>query len=126
MAVTDPQQISLVPNVVNFALYQGDTLTFTVTVKNSNGSAYPITGTTASMKIKRLSGAEVLSLTVGFGITYTNAAGGIMTIAITAAQSAALPTEKALAYDLQLEQSSGTIITTLVRGTITVTPQITS
>ena len=126
MAVTDPQQISLVPNVVNFALYQGDTLTFTVTVKNSNGSAYPITGTNSTMKIKRLSGAEVLSLTVGSGITYTNAAGGIMTIAITAAQSAALPTEKALAYDLQLEQSSGTIITTLVRGTITVTPQITS
>ncbi|NBW11877.1 MAG: hypothetical protein EBR82_27975 [Caulobacteraceae bacterium] len=126
MSVTDPQQISLVPNVVNFALYQGDTLTFTVTVKNSNGSAYPLTGSNSTMKIKRLSGTEVISLTVGSGITYTNAAGGIMSVTITATQSAALPTEKALAYDLQLEQSSGTIINTLVRGTITVTPQITS
>lgn len=126
MSVVDPQILNLVPNVVDFQTYQGDTLTFTVTVKNSNGSAYPITGSSSSMKIKRLSGAEVLSLTVGSGITYTNAAGGIMTVTITAAQSAALPTEKVLAYDLQLEQSSGTIITTLVRGTITVTPQITS
>lgn len=125
MAVTDPQIVTLVPNAVNFELYQGDTFTFQVAMKNVDGSAYPISGTTASMKIKRLSGAEVLSLANGSGITYTNAAGGIMSVTVTAAQSAALPTEKVLVYDLQLEQP-GSIITTLVRGNITVTPQITS
>lgn len=125
MAVTDPQILNLVPQVVDLEAYQGNTLVLTVTLVNKDGSVYPITGSTSSMKVKRFNGSEVLSLGIGTGIAYTNAAGGIMTVTITPAQMLTLPTETPLKYDIKLSQSSGAVVTYIVRGTIVVTSKIT-
>lgn len=121
---TDAQTISMAPAFVNFTdLVQGDTLAFTVALTDSAGDAIDITGTTTDMEIKRLDGTTVLALSIGDGITYTNAAGGIMNVTVAAADTADLEPEYTYRYDLQY--TNGSTVRTIASGTIKLIKQIT-
>lgn len=121
---TDAQTISMAPAFVNFTnLVQGDTLAFTVALTDSAGDAIDITGTTTDMEIKRLDGTLVLVLSVGDGITYTNAAGGIMSVTVAADDTAGLEPEYTYRYDLQY--TNGSTVRTIASGTIKLIKQIT-
>lgn len=119
---TDAQSISYRPAIVHQDdIVQGDTCSFRVTLSDENGDAINLTGTTADMEIKRLDGAPVLALTIGDGITYTNAAGGEMTITIDAADTAALDPEYTYLYDVQW--TNGANVRTVAAGNIKIMKQ---
>mgnify|MGYP001809818385 CR=1 FL=1 len=112
---SDAQTIDLRPKEVNFLIYQGDDTSFTVTFPVSINT----TGSSGTMKIKRRSGASVLTLALGSGITLS---GQIFTTTITKTQAATLPTNMVLEYDWQFTNSAA-IEQTVVVGTIQVKPQ---
>jgi hypothetical protein len=106
----------------NLTIDQGATWNITFTYKNSNGSI-DLTGYTAALQLRTSYDASspALSLSSGSGIVLGGTAG---TIAVTASatQTGAL-TAGEYVYDLEL--TSGSIVTRLVQGRITVTPQVT-
>ena len=81
-----------------------------------------LTGYTARLKIRRKGSSDpaLLSLTHASGITLGGAAGTI-TVVLTAAQTAALPTGADLVYDLDVIDGSSRPYR-LVRGKVTVQP----
>ena len=121
---TDAQSISYRPAIVHQDdIVQGDTCSFRVTLKDENDAAINLTGTTANMEIKRIDGTLVLALSIGDGITYTNASGGEMTITIDASETAALDPEYTYKYDVQW--TNGANIRTVAAGNLKIMQQIT-
>lgn len=87
------------------AYYKGDfSLVFALT---SGGSAYDITGATASFVISEKNGTEALSLSAGSGLTIVGASGTI-TLEITNAQIVALATQE-YNYELIVTLASGSV-----------------
>lgn len=121
---TDAQTISLSPGIMHFQkLVQGDSLSFKVIIK-SDGTPVNLIGTTTDMDIKRPNGDLVLSLSVGDGITYTNAAAGEMTILLEPSETQNLDPEYTYHYDIQW--TNGSSVRTVAWGTITTLKQITT
>lgn len=121
---TDAQSISYRPAIVHQDdIVQGNTCSFRVTLKDENQTAINLTGTTADMEIKRFDGTLVLALTIGDGITYTNAAGGEMTITIDAADTANLDPEYTYLYDVRW--TNGANVRTVAAGNLKIMKQIT-
>lgn len=121
---TDAQSISYRPAIVHQDdIVQGDTCSFRVVLKDENDDPINLTGTTADMEIKRLDGTLVLALSIGDGITYTDAAGGEMTITIDAADTADLEPEYTYLYDVQW--TNGANVRTVAAGHLKIMKQIT-
>jgi hypothetical protein len=59
----------------------------------------------------------VLALTLGQGIVVTDGPGGLLTVTMTPAQTAALTPGR---YDYDLQMTEGTTVTTIVDGTMLV------
>lgn len=111
----------------DFSITRGDTHVQSWALVDSSGVAVDITGGKFYCTLKNaVADADpgVLQLTSpSSGITIDNAAGGLATLTITAAQTAALAIQT-YEYDVQYKDSAGTI-TTLARGKMTVTSDVT-
>ena len=122
--------ISDTPGTWNPSIYAGQDWERILTVA-IGGTAVNLTGYTARMMARSdyTASTATLSLTTGgSGITLGGTAGTI-TLGQTAAQTASLGSALAnaqtqLVYDLELV-SSGTVVTRLVQGVITVYPEVT-
>jgi len=105
---------------VNLNLYAGDDFVMVVTVQNDDGSAVDLTGYTAVSQIKtRIGDATPLA-------TFTCVTGGTagtVTMTLPNAESASLTS--GVVYDMQIT-SSGGVITTLIAGSLTINPQVTT
>jgi len=106
---------------------QGDDFSLTVKAWADAAKTTPLdlSGYSARMQARHGydAGSPVLSLTTGGGgITITGPSGEVA-IAITNAQSAALPAGK-LVYDVELVSGAGAV-TKLIRGTMVVVPEVT-
>ena len=112
-------------NSFDLEIKQGATLSLTATWKDSTGAAINLTGYTARMQVRSAYDATstILSLTSASGITLGGAAG---TIAITASATvtAALTAPWAGVWDLELV-SGGGVVTRLLEGAATVSPEVT-
>jgi hypothetical protein len=97
----------------------------TVTWKDSAGTAINLTGYSARMQVRETysSTSTIVSLTNGSGITLGGAAGTIA-IAISATTTAALTAPFSGVYDLELV-SAGGVVTRLLQGAATVSPEVT-
>ena len=93
----------------DFKIEQGTTFNNTITYKQANGSAVNLSGAAITLKAKdnRSDSLLVVDLSVGNGITITNATGGIFTISLTATQTAAYTWNRA-DYDLDITISNNT------------------
>lgn len=105
---------------------RGDAFTFTLTVTQA-GAAYNLTGCsirfTAKWSYSDADGSAVFSRTVGSGITVTNAAGGIATVALAPSNTSSLPASRTdLVYDIQVTNGSNPF--TVVQGTLSVYPDV--
>jgi hypothetical protein len=89
-------------------------------------TAVNLTGYTAAMQIRRgySAASPVLSLTSPSSGLAITAATGTTTITITSGQTAAL-TPGPYVYDLELTLTSGAVVTRLLEGPLTVTPEVT-
>lgn len=108
----------------NFIVDQGADWYATFVYKDSGGTAINLTGYTAALQIRDTYADSTtdLALTSTSGITITGAT-GTLAVRATATQTAAIAAGNYV-YDLEIT-SSGAIVTRLVQGKITVSPQVT-
>lgn len=99
----------------NFTHVRGDTTTLRIAVLGVDGDAATLTGATVSAMWRTAAGALALTK------TGTVATGGIITIAITAADTAALLGE----YDYDVQVTLGSNVLTVTGGTMTVIADVT-
>jgi hypothetical protein len=111
------------PGTYNITAYQGADFDRTFTITQS-GTALNLTGYSSAMQVREAadSTAYLLNLTSGSGITLGGTAGTI-TVAITSAQSSAIPAGS-YAYDLEIISGSGAV-TRLLQGGFTVSGNVT-
>lgn len=111
----------------DFTMTRGDNRTIEVAV-TSDGAAVNLTGASLTFTARMDYSAPVLvtkSSATASEITVTNAAGGLAEVYLIPADTSALPHATVYpVYDVQLTQAAGTV-TTVVRGKITVNPDVT-
>ncbi|MDE0724799.1 MAG: hypothetical protein OSB62_08915 [Alphaproteobacteria bacterium] len=109
-----------------FTIEQGATFKSELTFTDSNNAVVDLTGYAIRMqaRIKASSPETVLNLSVGAGITITDAGGGLFEIEISATDTAALTGGQVLVYDLELETPTGHV-TRLLEGKIMISPEVT-
>lgn len=112
-----------------FQYVYGDSFTFTVTWNDSSGTARDITGYTADMKVRdRSSGAELLALSIGSGLSIATGTDGKVTCSATPTimKAGSLTNVDTIHdYDLQVRSSDGSILRTLLRGDFQVLKEFT-
>jgi len=109
----------------NILVDQGSTYTLAVTYKDSSGTAINLTGYTAAMQLRENydSATAVLSLSSpSTGIVITGAS-GLVTITMSATQTAALSADTFL-YDLEIA-SPASVKTRLIQGVVVVSAEVT-
>ena len=105
----------------NITIEKRATFSFETTFTQADSSALDLTNRTLSGEIRR-NFDNALEAT--FTIEKTNAAGGIATISLTKAQTAAL-TENDCTYDVFADHTDGTTLK-LLTGSVTIVKNITS
>lgn len=111
------------PGTYNFNYYRGDTFSFIVRPKDTNGDAFVLGGDnpfTASFTIANKRGTGATQYT---GTAVVNTVDNIVTCTISASTGRNLAPTTSWVYDVQI--TNGTIIYTLLTGTITSTDDIT-
>lgn len=105
----------------NITIEKRASFTFQSTFTEADGSALDLTNRTLSGEIRRNfdNGLEAT-----FTITKTNASGGVASVSLTKAQTAAL-TENACTYDIFADHTDGTALK-LLTGSVTIVKNITS
>lgn len=109
----------------NFVIDQGANWFLTVVYKDSTGTAINLTGYTAALQIRDTYADSTtdLSLTSPSGGITITAATGTIAITATAAQTGAIAAGTYV-YDLEITSASG-IVTRLIQGRISISPQVT-
>jgi hypothetical protein len=106
----------------DLTVIRGDTVTFELTITDSAGDPYDLTGAEVWFSVERLG----ISKTVGSGITVATPASGVATISLVTADTEDAPNLRvSYRYDVQLRLSDGSIKTP-VRGQLIVIPDVTT
>tara|TARA_Y100000114_G_C11680428_1_gene288337 strand:+ start:74 stop:415 length:342 start_codon:yes stop_codon:yes gene_type:complete len=110
--------------IANLSIDQGATFNSDVTVKDSNGNPFNLTGYTASAKMAK--GYQSTKTRTQITCTISgDASTGVITLSLTADQTNALD-EGRYVYDLEILQTSSSTITRVIEGIITVRPSVTT
>ena len=107
--------------IANLTIDQGATFSSDVTVKDAQDSAFNLTGYTASAKLAKGFASTRTRTNMTTSIA-TDATTGVVTLSLTATETSALDAER---YVYDLEITSGTAVTRVIEGIITVRPQVT-
>lgn len=107
----EPSDKTLKDEVHNLFVVRGDTKIFTVNVTSKeDGTATDLTGAAIVLTVKKRREDPdidaVISLSVGSGITITDAVGGQLQVKVPAADTNALELRK-YHYDIQIDLGSG-------------------
>lgn len=111
---------------LDIPIEQGATWTLDISVTDDNGDAIDLTGYTARMSIRRDAddSTALIELTTANGRISIAALTGIVTLVLTAAETAAITTWTRGVYDLELVSAIGTV-TRLIQGAVTVLAEVT-
>ena len=105
----------------NITIDQGSDFSTTVNITDGSGSATDLTGYTGAAQIrKHWSSTTSYDFTVTIPAPETD---GIVQLALSSAQTSAIPPGR-YNYDIELT-SSGNVVSRIVEGLVTVTPEIT-
>jgi hypothetical protein len=103
----------------NITIYQGDTYAHELRIKNSANANVTITSRTYTGQIRKKRNSDTVAAT--FTSEITNGANGIVVMSLTAAATANIA---AGTYVYDFQETNGTVITTLITGTVTVTGEV--
>jgi len=109
----------------NLRIEQGATFSSDVTVKDTNGSAFDLTGYTAAAKMALGYASTRTRTTISTAIA-GDATTGIITISLTADQTSALDAPARYVYDVEITKTSDSTVTRVIEGIITVSPNVTT
>lgn len=103
----------------DITIYKGDSYTHQINIKNSANTAINITGRTYISQIRKskASGTIIASFTTAI----TDAANGVLTMSMTGNETSNINTG---IYYYDLQETNGSIITTLMGGKVTVTGEV--
>jgi hypothetical protein len=108
--------------IANYVINQGTSFSSGVTVRGSDGNPLDLTGYTASAKMALgyASTRTRTTITTTFDADRTT---GVITLSLTATQTAALDAPARYVYDLDITASDSTV-TRIIEGLITVRPNV--
>ena len=109
--------------IANLTIDQGATFSSTVTVKDSNGDAFNLTGHTVEAKMALGYGSTRTRTTITSSVS--NALEGIIQLSLTPAQTAALDAPARYVYDVEITLTADSTVTRVIEGIITVRPNVT-
>jgi len=104
----------------NLTIDQGTDFSSNIDVTDADGDRFNLTGYTAKGQIRK---SYQSSTAVDFTCTVSNAAAGIVTISLTAAQSNGMKAGR-FVYDIEIT-SSGGAKTRVLEGQVEITPGVT-
>ena len=109
----------------NLRIDQGATFSTDVTVTNSDGTAFDLTGYTASAKLSQ--GYASTKTRTSFTTTInTDPTTGIIILTLSADQTSALEAPARYVYDIEILKTADSTITRVIEGIITVSPSVTT
>tara|TARA_Y100001937_G_scaffold127100_1_gene198237 strand:- start:1293 stop:1634 length:342 start_codon:yes stop_codon:yes gene_type:complete len=109
--------------IANLRVEQGATFSSDVTVKDSDGNAFDLTGYSASGSLAKGYSSSFYDRT-SFTCTIATPSTGVITLDLTADQTNALE-EGRYVYDVEILRASDSTITRVIEGIVTVSPSVT-
>ena len=111
--------------IANLRIDQGATFTSDVTVTDTNGDAFDLTGYTASAKMAKGYASTRTRTTITTAIA-SDPTTGVITLSLTADQTNSLDAPTRYVYDVEITQTSDSTITRVIEGIITISPSVTT
>jgi len=111
--------------IANLRIDQGATFSSDVTVSDTDGSAFNLTGYTASAKMAKGYASTRTRTTMTTAIA-DDPTTGVITLSLTADQTNALDAPARYVYDVEITQTLDSTITRVIEGIITVSPSVTT
>ena len=111
--------------IANLRIDQGATFSSDVTVSDTDGAAFNLTGYTAAAKMAKgyASTRTRTSITATIADDPTT---GVITLSLTADQTNLLDAPARYVYDVEITQTSDSTITRVIEGIITISPSVTT
>ena len=111
--------------IANLRIDQGASFSSDVTVTDTNGDAFNLTGYTAAAKMAKgyASTRTRTSITTSIASDPTT---GVITLSLTADQTNALDAPARYVYDIEILRTSDSTVTRVIEGIITISPSVTT
>lgn len=105
----------------NLTIDQGSDFTSTITVEDSSGIPYDLTGHSARGKIKK---TYTSSTSFPFTVNITNPADGEIDISLSSTTTSQMKAGRYV-YDIEIEETVTSYVTRVVEGQVEITPGVT-
>jgi hypothetical protein len=109
----------------NLRIDQGASFSSDITVTNTDGTAFDLTGHTASAKMA-LGYSSTRTRTLFTTSIANDATTGVITLSLTGDQTNNLEAPARYVYDVEITKTSDSTITRVIEGIITVSPSVTT
>jgi hypothetical protein len=109
----------------NLTIDKSATFSSDVTVLDTDGTAFDLTGYTAAAKMAKGYASTQTRVTLTTQIN-SDPTTGIITISLTADQTKALDAPARYVYDVEITKTSDSTVTRVIEGLITVSPDVTT
>ena len=110
--------------IANLRIDQGASFSSDVTVTDTDGDAFNLTGYSAAAKMAKgyASTRTRTQITTSIASDHTT---GVITLSLTADQTNALDAPARYVYDVEITRTSDSTITRVIEGIITISPSVT-
>ena len=108
----------------NLYIEQGATFTSDVTVRDSAGEAYDLTGYSASAKMALGYASTRTRVTITTSVA-SDPTTGVVTLSLTPTETSGLEAPARYVYDVELLKASDNSVIRVIQGIITVSPNVT-
>ena len=113
--------------IANLIIDQGANFSSDITVKDANGNAFDLTGYTTEAKMAKGYASTRTRTTITSAVA-SDATTGVVSLTLTATQTAALDAPERYVYDVEIsfqDSDDTTIVERILEGRIQVTPSVT-
>ena len=111
--------------IANLIIDQGANFSSDITVKDANGNAFDLTGYTTEAKMAKGYASTRTRTTITSAVA-SDATTGVVSLTLTAAQTAALDAPERYVYDVEITQTSTGTVTRVIEGIISTRPNVTT
>ena len=109
----------------NLQIDRGATFSSDVTVSDTDGTAFDLTGYTAAAKMAKGYASTQTRVIITAAIN-NDPTTGVITLSLTADQTKALDAPARYVYDVEITKTSDSTVTRVIEGLITVSPDVTT
>ena len=111
--------------IANLIIDQGANFSSDITVKDANGNAFDLTGYTTEAKMAKGYASTRTRTTITSAVA-SDATTGVVSLTLTATQTAVLDAPERYVYDVEITQTSTGTVTRVIEGIISTRPNVTT